>query len=344
MISLLALLIICFIASLTLTGVLKWYAEHRLMDEPCHRSSHQHPTPSGGGMAIVLTYLFMAPIIVLFLLQPLEMFDSAFLLVWFGALAIALVGFIDDHVDLSARIRLIIQALVSCSVVWALGGFSVIEIAGIKLTLYWWLGFLLAWIGVIWFINLYNFMDGIDGLAGAEALIVCVVMAALYFIDDKQWTYNIGLVLIVAMASAGFLCWNFPPAKIFMGDGGSGFLGLTLASLMLIDAISDPKYLWVWLVMLGVFVVDATWTLLSRYIHNCKLSEAHRTHAFQYAVRQVQSHKKVTLAVVAINLFWLTPIAVLIVLGLLDGFIGMVISYIPLCYLAYHFNAGVPEK
>ena len=128
-----------------------------------------------------------------------------------------------------------------------------------------------------------------------------------------------------------------------MGDGGSGFLGLMLASLMLLDAVSAPQFLWAWLVMLGVFVVDATWTLLNRYRLKCRLSEAHRTHAYQYLVRRWNNHRNVTLAVLLINSLWLAPIAVMIVLGQLDGVIGLVIAYLPLAFLAYHLNAGVPE-
>lgn len=128
-----------------------------------------------------------------------------------------------------------------------------------------------------------------------------------------------------------------------MGDGGSGFLGLMLASLMLLDAVSAPQFLWAWLVMLGVFVVDATWTLLNRFRLKCRLSEAHRTHGYQYLVRRWKSHRHVTLAVLLINSLWLAPIAVMIVLGQLDGVIGLVIAYLPLAFLAYHLNAGVPE-
>ena len=95
--------------------------------------------------------------------------------------------------------------------------------------------------------------------------------------------------------------------------------------------------------MLGVFVVDATWTLLNRYRLKCRLSEAHRTHGYQYLARRWQSHRNVTLAVLLINSLWLAPIAVMIVLGQLDGVIGLVIAYLPLAFLAYHLNAGVPE-
>ncbi|MGL5606914.1 MAG: glycosyl transferase, partial [Aeromonas veronii] len=202
--------------------------------------------------------------------------------------------------------------------------------------------YLLAWLGVIWFINLYNFMDGIDGLAAGEAVVVCLFMALFHYLVGGEWS-SASLILLLGISAAGFLCWNFPPARIFMGDGGSGFLGLMLASLMLLDAASAPQFLWAWLVMLGVFVVDATWTLLNRFRLKCRLSQAHRTHAFQYAARRWQSHRNVTLAVLLINSLWLAPIAVMIVLGQLDGVSGLVIAYLPLAFLAYHLNAGVPE-
>ena len=185
-------------------------------------------------------------------------------------------------------------------------------------------------------------MDGIDGLAAGEAVVVCLFMALLHYLVGGAWS-SAGLTLLLGISAAGFLCWNFPPARIFMGDGGSGFLGLMLASLMLLDAASAPQFLWAWLVMLGVFVVDATWTLLNRFRLKCRLSEAHRTHGYQYLARRWQSHRNVTLAVLLINSLWLAPIAVMIVLGQLDGVIGLAIAYLPLAFLAYHLNAGVPE-
>ena len=197
-------------------------------------------------------------------------------------------------------------------------------------------------LGVVWLINLYNFMDGIDGLAAGEAVVVCLLMASLHYLVGDDW-FSAGLTPLLGISAAGFLCWNFPPARIFMGDGGSGFLGLMLASLMLLDATSAPQFLWAWLVMLGVFVVDATWTLLNRYRLKCRLSEAHRTHGYQYLARRWQSHRKVTLAALLVNCLWLAPIAVMIVLGQLDGVIGLIIAYLPLAFLAYHLNAGVPE-
>ncbi len=292
-------------------------------------------------MAIVATFLLAVPLLASLIPLPYGISQSSVALIWVAALGIALVGFIDDHISLKPRTRLIVQSIAAAFVVSAVNGLPELTFFGWQLDLAW-CGYLLAWLGVIWFINLYNFMDGIDGLAASEAVVVCLFMALLHYLVGGTWS-SASLILLLGISAAGFLCWNFPPARIFMGDGGSGFLGLMLASMMLLDAASAPQFLWAWLVMLGVFVVDATWTLLNRYRLKCRLSEAHRTHAFQYAARRWQSHRNVTLAVLLINSLWLAPLAVMIVLGLLDGVLGLFIAYLPLAFLAYHLNAGVPE-
>ncbi|HHQ4465039.1 TPA: MraY family glycosyltransferase [Aeromonas veronii] len=292
-------------------------------------------------MAIVATFLLAAPLYVALIPLPYGISHGSFALIWTAALAIALVGFIDDHISLKPRTRLIVQSMAAALVVSAVDGLPELTFFGWQLDLAWF-GYLLAWLGMIWFINLYNFMDGIDGLAAGEAVVVCLFMALFHYLVGGEGA-SASLILLLGVSAAGFLCWNFPPARIFMGDGGSGFLGLMLASLMLLDAAFAPQFLWAWLVMLGVFVVDATWTLLNRYRLKCRLSDAHRTHAFQYAARRWQSHRRVTSAVLLINCLWLAPIAAMIVADQIDGFLGLSIAYLPLTYLAYHLNAGVPE-
>ncbi|MCV3285905.1 glycosyltransferase family 4 protein [Aeromonas veronii] len=334
-------LMLCLLCSVTGTGLLRRYALNHLLDQPNHRSSHQVPTPRGGGMAIVATFLLAAPLYVALIPLPYGISHGSFALIWTAALAIALVGFIDDHISLKPRTRLIVQSMAAALVVSAVDGLPELTFFGWQLDLAWF-GYLLAWLGMIWFINLYNFMDGIDGLAAGEAVVVCLFMALFHYLVGGEGA-SASLILLLGVSAAGFLCWNFPPARIFMGDGGSGFLGLMLASLMLLDAAFAPQFLWAWLVMLGVFVVDATWTLLNRFRLKCRLSEAHRTHGYQYLARRWQSHRNVTLAVLLINSLWLAPIAAMIVLEQIDGFLGLSIAYLPLTYLAYHLNAGVPE-
>ena len=327
--------LLVFTLSLVLTGLFRGYALRRnVLDVPNLRSSHKVPTPRGGGMAIVVAFLTGGALV------PIWSSEGQQVLVLLAGALVAVVGFIDDHTSLTPSTRLLAHGVGALFDVYAVGGLPIIEV------LHWqlmtgWAGYALALVGLMWLINLYNFMDGIDGLAGAEAVSVCLIVWFLHFLGGQQETGS--LVLMLGGAALGFLVWNWPPARIFMGDGGSGFLGLMLGMLMLLDASSEPRMLWVWMVLLGVFVVDSTWTLLHRLHQGIKLSEAHRTHAYQVASRAAGRHLPVTLAVLAINFLWLAPIAALIKLEYLDGIAGIALAYAPLCFLARHYKAGKPE-
>ena len=151
---------------------------------------------------------------------------------------------------------------------------------------------------------------------------------------------SIVLTLVLAAAASGFLIWNWPPAKVFMGDVGSGFLGLMLAGLSLQAGRADARLFWSWVILLGVFVVDATLTLLRRLIRGDKVFEAHRLHAYQHAALR-WGHRSVTLSIAAMNLLWLMPIGLLVARGSLDGVVGVLIAYAPLVALAARLRAGV---
>ncbi|AUG06611.1 glycosyltransferase family 4 protein [Pseudomonas sp. S09G 359] len=325
------------IASLLLTWVLRRYALSRsLMDIPNDRSSHAVPTPRGGGVAIVLTYLVA---LVFVSSEGWTSWSATWPLLGAGAL-IALVGFLDDHGHIAARWRLLAHF---GGAIWALswmGGLPSINFAGIELGLGW-LGHVLAALYLVWMLNLYNFMDGIDGVASVEAVCTCLGACLVYWLTGHEYLIITPMLLVFAVI--GFLYWNFPPARIFMGDAGSGFLGIVLGVLSLQATWVAPKMLWVWLILLGVFIVDATFTLGRRLFRGDKVYEAHRSHAYQYASRQMGSHLPVTLGVAAINVLWLLPVAVCVGLGL-DGFSGLVVAYFPLVLLAIKFHAGELEK
>ena len=191
---------------------------------------------------------------------------------------------------------------------------------------------------IVWMINLFNFMDGIDGIASVEAITTSLGGALLWWLAGS----GNGWIAAVVFAScvAGFLVWNFPPAKIFMGDAGSGFLGLMVALLSLWCAQATPVLFWSWFILIGCFMVDATTTLVRRVRRGERFFDAHRAHAYQYAARRAGRHLPVTLACGAINLLWLLPLAALVALGKLDGLTGVLIGYAPLVGLAFHFRAG----
>ncbi|NMZ83061.1 MraY family glycosyltransferase [Pseudomonas mandelii] len=325
------------VLSFLLTGALRRYALARsIIDIPNARSSHTIPTPRGGGVAIVVTFLASLPVFGMFGLvpwQPLIAVGGA------GAL-VAVIGFMDDHGHIAARWRLLghfgagIWALV-----W-LGGFPPVTLFGISLELHWF-GHILAAIYLVWLLNLYNFMDGIDGIASVEALCACLGACLLYVLSGAPTL--IWGPLILAAAVVGFLYWNFPPARIFMGDAGSGFLGIALGVLSLQAAWVSSDLFWAWVILLGVFIVDATFTLIRRLLRGDKVYEAHRSHAYQFASRRFGKHLPVTLAVGAINLFWLLPVAYSVTQLGLDGAWGVIIAYVPLIILALKFHAGQLE-
>jgi Fuc2NAc and GlcNAc transferase len=325
--------LLALLASIAFTGLLRRYAlAASLLDIPNARSSHSLPTPRGGGVAIVVVFLLGSLI-----LFQYELLSSAALWAFLGAGAwIAVVGFIDDHQHIPARWRLLAHFIAAA---WGLFwlGLPTLSLFGIELTT---LGYVLAAFYLVWLLNLYNFMDGIDGLASIEAISVCVGGVLLLLGTGSTDEYPL---LLLIMAVAGFLLWNFPPAKIFMGDAGSGFLGITLGLFSLQAAHQSPQLFYSWLILLGVFIVDATWTLIRRFLRGEKVYEAHRSHGYQFASRQYASHKTVTLAVIAINTCWLLPIALWVGLDNLNGLLGLIIAYLPLWLLAMHFKAGMAE-
>lgn len=330
-------LFVVFILSLLMTAGIRRYALARsVMDVPNARSSHTVPTPRGGGVAIVLTFLLAT--VGLMLAGAVD--SHVLVALGGGGALIAIVGFMDDHGHIPARWRLLGHFIAAAWMLGWLGGLPPFTIFGLGLDLGWG-GSMLAAVYLVWLLNLYNFMDGIDGIASIEAISVCVGVAVLYSLSGLE-QYAV-LPTVLAAAVAGFLVWNFPPAKIFMGDAGSGFLGIVLGGLSLQAAWISPELLWCWLILLGVFIVDATFTLIRRLLRGDKVYEAHRSHAYQFASRTFGRHLPVTLAVAVLNLCWLLPIAFCVARLGLDGAVGVVLAYIPLVLLAMRFRAGQVE-
>jgi len=320
-----------------LTWLLRRYALARsLLDIPNARSSHSLPTPRGGGVAIVISFFFALAVMAGFGSQALP----AFLALGGAGLAVAILGFLDDHGHIAARWRLLGHFSAAVWGLYWLGGLPPFSLLGETYDLSW-LGHVLTLFYIVWMLNLYNFMDGIDGIASVEAICVCLGICLIYALSG-----HFGLIaspLLLAAAVAGFLFWNFPPARIFMGDAGSGFLGVILALLSLQAAWSAPSLLWSWLILLGVFVVDATATLLRRLVRGDKVYEAHRSHAYQFASRRFGRHLPVTVAVAVINVFWLLPLAMATGVWGMDGATMLLIAYAPLIGLAVMFKAGALE-
>lgn len=334
-----SLIVATLIAALVGTGLLRRYALSRnVLDVPNDRSSHSVPTPRGGGVAVVIA--FIGAMLALWVRHRID--SSLTGAVLGGGSIVALVGFVDDHRHIAARWRLLAHFGAAAWVLASLGGLPVVQAGGSSIDVGV-LGNVVAAVALVWLLNLYNFMDGIDGIAGIEAITVCVAAIALYAARGLSPSAILPPALL-ASATLGFLIWNFPPARIFMGDAGSGFLGIMLGVLALRSASLSPALLWSWIVLLGCFVVDATVTLIRRLGRRERVYQAHRSHAYQHATQRVGRHKPVTLAVGVINIVWLLPIALLVAIGRIDGLLGVVIAYAPLVWIAIVLRAGQPTR
>lgn len=331
--------ILIFFSSLLCTLYLKKYAlKYNVIDIPNDRSSHSTPRPRGGGVAIVITFLLS--LIGFIYVQETDILIILSLLIC-GAI-VAVIGFVDDHGHVDAKWRLLIHLLAASGLVYIVNGLPVLNVFGFESDLGS-LGYVLPVIAVIWILNLFNFMDGIDGIAGVEA-ISSTFFAGIFLSIISPDSSFITLLWLLSASVGGFLLLNFPPAKIFMGDAGSGFLGFMLAAFTLISSKVDQSMLWVWLILLGVFIVDATYTICRRLARGEKVYEAHCSHAYQFASRKHSSHLKVTLSVLVINVFWLAPLAYLIINKTLDGATALCIAYFPLIILAIKYNAGAQDN
>lgn len=330
-------LLMIFLLTFILTGCLRRYAlSRRVLDIPNTRSAHSVPIPRGGGVAFVMGVLVMVPYL-----------EGAHFLTQGGGVAlvsagvfIATLGFLDDHGHIPSIWRLLGHIVAAVFALYWLGGIPPMVFGSITIEPSIWAQ-VFALCYLVWFINLYNFMDGINGLAGVEALSACMSMSGLYWFLGQEGLMVVPLVL--AAGVLGFLCWNFPAARIFMGDAGSGFLGFIFGVLSLQAAYVSPLFFWSWLIVLGVFIVDATLTLCVRAMRREKIYEAHSTHAYQHAARYFKSHTPVTLMVLLINLLWLMPIAWCVALGKLNPICGISLAYAPLLSAAIFFRAGRPS-
>ena len=289
-----------------LTGQVRRYAlAHSVLDIPTNRSSHSTPQPRGGGVAIVVVVL--AGLLPLRLLGELE--TGTVIAISGGGILVAAIGWLDDHRSIPAVVRAAVHFGAAAWALTWLGGLEGLHIGPHELYLGT-AGAILAAVGIVWCTNLYNFMDGIDGIAGGEAVSAGLLGSVMLVTTGNEGLATVAL--LIAASSGGFLFWNWPPARIFMGDVGSGFLGFTFCVLALSSEIAGSAPLAAWILLLGVFFFDATTTLVRRVLQRERWYDAHHSHAYQRAVQSGMSHSRVTGIVLCVNFF----LGVLAVVGL----------------------------
>jgi Fuc2NAc and GlcNAc transferase len=326
-----------FVTSLILTAMLRRIAlSTGLIDVPNDRSSHSEPVPRGGGLAIVISSVIAVGLLTGCGVIPIHLT----LALCGGGIAVAAVGFLDDHGSLSPSKRLLVHFVAAAWAVACVGHVGELRVGteAVRLGV---AGYAISALGIVWFLNIFNFMDGIDGIAASETIFICG--ATLLFAAQSIGPIGIaGAAAAVGAASIGFIIWNWPPAKIFMGDVGSGYLGFIIGVLALSDDARNPSALWTWLILAGVFVMDSTVTLIRRMLRGDRITLAHRTHAYQHLARRV-GHATVTVSVTVINVVWLLPCALLSAVRPVYAFWLAILALCPLGVAAVAVGAGQPK-
>jgi Fuc2NAc and GlcNAc transferase len=310
-------IIVALVLSLIFCGVYIHLAQRwRIVDHPNERSSHEHPTPHGGGVPLLLAFL------VGFLM--IGHWASPYLWLCACMFILMLLGVLDDIRSLSVRLRFGVYGLVGLSTAVFL-----LEPSWVSAGLYE-LALIVAFaFAIVWALNLYNFMDGIDGIAATQCVLAC--SAAAYLASGQPGNIQFSVIcVLLAAAQLGFLVWNWAPARLFMGDAGSIPTGYFLAGLAGYGAIEGLVPFACWAILLGVFITDASWTLLWRMYSGQKYMQAHRLHAYQRLSRHWGSHSRVVLLLLFINLFWLFPLAWVVSQWPGNALYLVILAYFPL--------------
>ncbi len=284
-----------------LAVILTWAAKNYairtgIVDSPNQRSSHSMDTPRGGGMGIVVPML-----IALSIMMMSGSYERRTLIVFlFVVTLLAIVGWLDDRYELHFLVRIIAQIFGGVVVLSAIGSFEYLEIAGYAVQL----DFLAPVMTLLWFLwmtNLYNFMDGIDGIAAGQGAVAGCFLGIWFSIHDDHVMALFSYVIMAA--SLGFLVWNWAPARIFMGDVGSSTLGGVFAVIALVAYKTHQIPFGAFVLLFGVFLTDATITLIKRVFQGKVFWHAHREHLYQRAVIAGWSHAQVTTTVIITSVF-----------------------------------------
>jgi UDP-N-acetylmuramyl pentapeptide phosphotransferase/UDP-N-acetylglucosamine-1-phosphate transferase len=262
-----------------------------MSDIPNMRSLHTRPTPRGGGLGIIIGVLIGAWGSYIFLDLRITFGDiAAFSL---GGGIVALAGWLDDIYRLPYQIRLVVQAIGAAIILIVIGHFHTVTMPFIGDIHLYSVGIAVSLLWIVGLTNAYNFMDGIDGIAGGQAVVSGLGWTIIGFMSGQSFIGLIGVLL--AASSLGFLLHNWPPARIFMGDVGSAFIGFTLAVLPIVSGLRDSRLIIAGFLVEWPFIFDASFTLICRLTRGEDIFLAHRSHVYQRLVIAGYSHRSVTL-------------------------------------------------
>ena len=252
---------------------------------------------------------------------------SDFLVLFGGSMIMAVTGFLDDILELKASIRFIIQFFAMCWGLYWIGGICSNAIFE-RLPVLYAIANAVAVVALVWFINSFNFIDGIDGLATSSAVFFSLSTGG-YFLWQGIEPYG-SLLIVLAACSLAFLCFNWPPAKIFLGDAGSNFFGYLFSAMVLITVKNGNLSIWTWLIILAYLITDTTTTTFLRLCLVKGWYHTHRSHAYQNLARVLDNHKFVTCLITGINVFYLLPLAYLSIQYQQYAWLAFAASVIPI--------------
>ncbi|MBH32597.1 MAG: hypothetical protein CMD90_02985 [Gammaproteobacteria bacterium] len=326
----------------------KFSEKYNFLDKPNDRSSHSSPTPTLGGLAIVISFILYLLVdfstsISNFNDHSILSSDQNIFFLFLLVIPISLIGLIDDINKVKVLVRLAIQFIVATLVVYyfqILGDTSDVHMISQQNILI----FLISIILMVWLMNLYNFMDGTDGYAASECIFVTLGATLILFLNNVSSSLY-SIILALSAATLGFLLRNLPnQAKIFMGDTGSVSIGFLLGFFIIWTASESLISIYTWLILLSIFISDSSYTLFVRIVTKKNITIPHTSHAFQKLAYREKTHAVPLRLMLITNLLWVLPMAILSNLLLNYNVIITLLTYVPIIFYMLYIGAGLEEE
>lgn len=324
------MIMVYFISFPLIIGLLFLYAKYTngliFFSKPNSRSLHVIPVPHSGGI------IFSSIFLIGYLFTNFPLFNSdLFIPLFYGGIFISIVGLIDDLIDIRAIYKLLFQLFAAFYILYC---FDFRPIFNLGLGSYS-LDLMLSILSLVWLMNIYNFMDGSDGMAISGAIFMCSVLLIVSFLSNSSLVPTLFLLLVCCL---GFLVFNFPPALIFMGDSGSLFLGFAFGALITKTVVNSEISIWTWIIIFAYFAGETTLTTITRMLFVKKWYSPHRSNAYQNVVRLSGGHKDIFILVNLFHFLWLLPLAVLSVIKPQYTLILVLLAYLPVCLFSIKYG------
>ena len=305
-------------------------SRYNFIANPNFRSLHQIPIPTGAG--VIFSSICIACFFIEYTIGKVD--GTLYSILLIGGVFSVIIGFIDDVVGLSSSKKLLAQLCLSGLSIIFLDGGNILKISFFPT----WINAVICWVGLLWLINLYNFIDGIDGLAAGGGLYFCISAIALISLSQHIQGEIFFPLALVGTCLATFLLFNFPKASLFMGDSGSIFLGFFFGVIVVYTVNLGMISLCTWLILFGYFAGDTTATTISRIFMVKRWYGAHRSNAYQNFARISGSHVRVLSSILLYKIFWLFPIALGSIFYPDYNFVLLLVAYFPVIFFVYHYG------